>query len=120
MRLTRRATALALASGGPATVARARAAWSPTQPVRVIIPFTPGGTMDPVARLAQAPLQQDLGQPVVLDHKPGGSTIIGTQEVARAAPDGHTLLLMANSFAGNITLRPSMPCDSLRDFAPVA
>ena len=89
MRLTRRAAAsLALAAGGPAAAARAQAAWSPAQPVRVVIPFTPGGTMDPVARLAQAPLQQDLGQPIVIEHRPGGSTIIGTQEAARAAPAG--------------------------------
>ena len=85
MRLTRRAAAsLVLAAGGPA--ARVQAAWSPTQPVRVVIPFTPGGTMDPVARLAQAPLQQDLGQPIVIEHRPGGSTNIGTQGAARAAP----------------------------------
>jgi tripartite-type tricarboxylate transporter receptor subunit TctC len=121
MRLTRRAAAsLVLAAGAPAAAVRAQATWSPTQPVRVIIPFTPGGTMDPVARIAQAPLQQDLGQPIVIEHRPGGSTIIGTQEVARAAPDGHTLLMMANSFAANITLRPSMPYDPLRDFAPIA
>lgn len=122
MRLTRRAAAtLAFAASAPATLGRAQpaAGWSPTQPVRVIIPFTPGGTMDPVARIAQAALQQDLGQPVVIEHKPGGSTVIGTQEMARAAPDGHTLLMMANSFAANITLRPSMPYDTLRDFAPI-
>jgi tripartite-type tricarboxylate transporter receptor subunit TctC len=76
MRPTRRraAAALAFAAGGPAVIGRAQTAWSPTQPVRLIIPFTPGGTMDPVARIAQTALQQDLGQPVVIDHKPGGST----------------------------------------------
>ena len=93
--------------------------WSPSQPVRVIIPFTAGGAMDPVVRLAQAALQADLGQPVVMDYRPGGATVVATTELARAAPDGHALLMIANSFAANVTLRPSMPYDSLRDFAPV-
>ena len=117
MRLTRRATLAAFAAA-PA-IARAQPAWSPTQPVRIIIPFTPGGTMDPVARIALPFLEQDLGRPVVLEHKPGGATIVGSQEVARAAPDGHTMLMMANSFAANITLRPSMPYNPVRDFAPI-
>lgn len=95
-------------------------AWSPSQTVRVIIPFTPGGTMDPVVNVARSALQQELGQPVVLEHRPGGATVVGTQEVARSAPDGHTLIMIANSFAANITLRPSMPYQPLRDFAPVA
>ena len=94
--------------------------WAPTQPIRVIIPFTPGGTMDPVVNIVRAVLQQELGQPVVIDHRPGGATVVGTQEVARAAPDGHTLIMIANSYAANITLRPSMPYNPLRDFAPVA
>ncbi len=120
MHLTRRSLA-ALTSPmlAPTLRAQAQAAWSPSAPVRVIIPFTAGGAMDPVVRLAQAALQADLGQPVVLDYRPGGATVVGTQEVARAAPDGHTLVMVANSFAANITLRPSMPYNSLRDFAPI-
>lgn len=94
--------------------------WAPSQPIRVIIPFTPGGTMDPVVNIVRTILQQELGQPVVIDHRPGGATVVGTQEVARAAPDGHTLIMIANSYAANITLRPSMPYNPLRDFAPVA
>lgn len=116
LRFTRRAASLLLVA--PA-IARAQPAWSPTQPVRVIIPFTPGGTMDPVVRLAQNFLQQDLGQPVVIEHRPGGATVIGTQEVARAAPDGHAMIMIANSFAANVTLRPSMPYNPVRDFAPI-
>ncbi|MBS7811978.1 Bug family tripartite tricarboxylate transporter substrate binding protein [Roseococcus pinisoli] len=116
LRLTRRATALAL---GAPFVARAQSRWSPTQPIRVIIPFTAGGAMDPVVRLAQNFLQQDLGQPVVIDYKPGGATVVGTQEVTRAAPDGHTMIMVANSFSANVTLRPSMPYNSIRDFAPI-
>lgn len=104
-----------------ATPALAQAqSWAPTQPIRVIVPFTPGGTMDTVVRPVQQILQQELGQPIIMEHRPGAATVIGTQEVARAAPDGHTMIMIANSFAANITLRPSMPYNSLRDFAPLA
>ena len=109
MRLTRRAAAtLAFAASAPATLGRAQpaAGWSPTQPVRVIIPFTPGGTMDPVARIAQAALQQDLGQPVVIEHKPGGSTVIGTQEMARL----RQRLLAPNACAASTRLSNSAVC----------
>ena len=113
--LTRRAALASLL----ATPALAQAGWAPSQPVRVIIPFTPGGTMDPVVRIVQALLAQSLGQPVVIEHRPGGATVIGTQEVARSAPDGHTMIMIANSFAANVTLRRSMPYKPLTDFAPL-
>jgi tripartite-type tricarboxylate transporter receptor subunit TctC len=115
VRLTRRAAAAAML----ASPALAQAPWAPTRPVRIVIPFPPGGTMDPVVRLSQTYLQQELGQPVVIDYRPGAATVVGTQEVMRAAPDGHTMIMVANSFAANITLRPSMPYNSLRDFAPI-
>jgi tripartite-type tricarboxylate transporter receptor subunit TctC len=118
-KLSRRAAGL-MVLATPALAARARAqTWAPSQPIRVIIPFTPGGTMDTVVRPVQQILQQDLGQPVIIEHRPGAATVIGTQEVMRAAPDGHTMIMIANSFAANITLRPSMPYNSLRDFAPL-
>ncbi|WP_424813008.1 Bug family tripartite tricarboxylate transporter substrate binding protein [Roseococcus sp. YIM B11640] len=116
LRLTRRAMALTLAA--PALV-RAQTRWSPSQPVRVIIPFTPGGTMDPVVRLSQNFLAQELGQPVVIEYKPGGATVVGTQELVRAPADGHSMIMVANSFAANVTLRPSMPYNPVRDFAPL-
>lgn len=121
MSLTRRAT-LALLAAPPLAlpgIGQAQPAWAPSQPVRVLIPFPAGGTMDPVVRLAQASLQAELGQPVVIDYKPGAATVVGTTELLRAAPDGHTLLMVANSFAANITLRPSTPYNALRDFAPL-
>lgn len=119
--LSRRAAALLLTAPALARpfAARAQARWSPTQPVRVIIPFTPGGTMDPVVRIVQDILARDLGQPVVVEHRPGGATVIGTQEVARAPADGHAMIMIANSFAANVTLRPSMPYNPRRDFAPL-
>lgn len=103
-----------------ATPALARAqSWAPSQPIRVIIPFPPGGTMDPVVRLAQNFLQAELGQPIVVDYRPGGATVVGTTELQRAPADGHTMLMIANSFAANITLRPNTPYNALRDFAPI-
>ena len=103
----------------PLAVPALAQSWSPTQPIRVIVPFTPGGTMDPVVNIARTVMQQELGQSVVLDHRPGGATVVGTQEMMRAAPDGHTLIMIANSFAANITLRPSMPYNPLRDVTPL-
>jgi len=114
-RLTRRALGAALL---PAP-ALAQPRWSPSQPVRVIIPFTPGGTMDPVVRLSQGFLQQELGQPVLVDYRSGAAAVVGTQEVMRAAPDGHTMIMVANSFSANVTLRPSTPYKPLSDFAPI-
>jgi tripartite-type tricarboxylate transporter receptor subunit TctC len=117
MRLTRRAAALL--PFAPLAMPAFAQSWSPTAPVRVIIPFPPGGTMDPIVRLSQPFLQQELGQPVVIDYRPGGATVVGTTELQRAAPDGHTMLMIANSFAANITLRPNTPYNGLRDFAPI-
>ena len=77
----------------------------PTKPVRVIVTFSPGGSSDIVARLIGAPLQAELGQPVVIDNKPGAGGTIGAQEAARAAPDGYTLLL---SNSAPISISPAM------------
>lgn len=116
-----RRTALAALLAAPLLprASLAQPAWSPTQPVRVLIPFPAGGTMDPVVRIAQAALQEDLGQPVVVDYRPGGATVVGTTELLRTPADGHTMLMIANSFAANITLRPNTPYNALRDFAPL-
>jgi tripartite-type tricarboxylate transporter receptor subunit TctC len=119
--MLKRRTALALPPAllaAPAGLAQAN--WQASQPIRLIIPFTPGSTLEPVARLCQPHLQAELGQPVVIEHRPGGATVVGTQEMARSAPDGHTLLMIANSFAANVTLRPNTPYNGLRDFAPTA
>jgi tripartite-type tricarboxylate transporter receptor subunit TctC len=102
----------------PLSVSRAEG-WTPSRPLRVIIPFTAGGSTDVLVRAVQEPISQDLGQTLVVDNRPGASTIIGTQEVAHAVADGHTMLLVANSFAANISLRSSLPYDSLRDFTPL-
>jgi tripartite-type tricarboxylate transporter receptor subunit TctC len=87
--------------------------------IRIIVPFAPGGINDTAARLLQPYLERALGQNVVVDNRPGASGIVGTDAVARAAPDGHTLVMVASSF----TVLPAtarLPYDSLRDLAPVA
>ena len=91
----------------------------PTGPVRLIVPFPPGGTADPVARAVAQKLSQQLGHQVIVDNRAGGSTIIGTELVAKAAPDGHTLLSAPFSFSANPSLFAKLPYDPLRDFVPI-
>ena len=96
-----------------------QAQWAPTQPIRIIIPYAPVGTSDIIARLMGERAVERLGQPFVLENRPGASTQIGTAAVAKAAPDGHTLLLVANTFAVNPSLFASLPYDSAKDLAPI-
>jgi tripartite-type tricarboxylate transporter receptor subunit TctC len=100
------------------TLARAQA-W-PAKPVRIVVPFTPGGTTDYVARLVGVELGKSLGQPVIVDNKPGAGTVIGVDAVAKAQPDGYTFVCVANSFAANQTLLKKLPYDTLKDLRPVA
>jgi tripartite-type tricarboxylate transporter receptor subunit TctC len=92
----------------------------PTRPLRWIIPFPPGGGADTVARIMGQWLSDRLGQPVIIEHKPGGGTNIGTQIVASAPPDGYTLLFFGSSAAINATFYATLPFNLLRDIAPVA
>lgn len=91
----------------------------PTKPLRIVVPNPPGGTVDIVARAVAQGLGASLGQPVVVDLKPGGNNIIGTESVARAAPDGHTILLAATHLTINPLVR-KLPYDGTTWFAPVA
>lgn len=120
-RLTRRAAALhiALASGIWQGAAPARAQSFPTRPVRILVPFGPGGVADLTARAVGQKLGESLGQPVVVENRPGAGGIAAGEAVAKAEPDGHTLLLMSNGTAVSAGLFRSLPFDPLRDFAPV-
>ena len=120
-RLTRRAAALhiALASGIWQGAAPARAQSFPTRPVRILVPFGPGGVADLTARAVGQKLAESLGQPVVVENRPGAGGIAAGEAVAKAEPDGHTLLLMSNGTAVSAGLFRSLPFDPLRDFAPV-
>jgi tripartite-type tricarboxylate transporter receptor subunit TctC len=100
-------------------VSTAAAQWSPTQPIRVIIPYAAGGTSDIIARVVAQPLRERLGQSVVLENRGGGATQIGTGMVAKSKPDGHTVLLVANTFNINPSLFSKLPYDSLNDLAPI-
>ena len=92
----------------------------PTRPVKLVIPSAPGGTSDFVGRTIAGKLGEYLGQPVVIDNRPGAGETLGTEAVAKAAPDGYTLLLVTPSFTANPALYPKLPYDSTKDFAPVA
>lgn len=91
----------------------------PDRPVRVIVPFPAGATMDYVVRLVSARLTDDWGKPVVVENRTGGAGLIGTEAGAKAAPDGYTILAVANSFAGNPAFRNDLPYDTFNDFAPI-
>lgn len=92
----------------------------PSKPVRIVVPYTPGGGADTTARLIAPKLQDALGQTVVIDNKPGAGGTIGDDAVAKAAPDGHTLLLGAFAHAVNPSLMAKMPFRTPDDFAPVS
>lgn len=99
--------------------ARAQAAW-PSKPVRIVVPFAAAGTTDILARALAPELSRVFGQPFVVDNKPGAGGNTGAAEVAKAAPDGHTLLMgTVGTHAINPSLYPKMPYDHVKDFAPV-
>lgn len=118
-----RLSALLLCLCGAAAVqaqARSPDAW-PQRPIRVVVPFPAGGGSDTVARAMVQGLSKRLGQPVIIENKPGAATVIGTESVVRAAPDGYTLLLSGStSFSVNPALRKKLPYDPSRDLAPIA
>jgi tripartite-type tricarboxylate transporter receptor subunit TctC len=92
----------------------------PNHVVRIILPYPPGGSMDALGRMVFDRLSQALGQQFVIDYRPGASGGIGTEIVARAAPDGHTLLLNTLPFVVNPSLYKKLPYDTVKDFAPVS
>jgi len=92
----------------------------PDRPIRIIVPFPPGGLNDTVARLLQPHLEKSLGQPVVVDNRPAASGIVGTDAVAKAPPDGYTLLVVASSHTVVPATNSKLPYDATRDFAPIA
>jgi len=99
---------------------RAQAQEQPDGPVTVIVPYTAGTGPDILARLVSPWLSPRLGQPLVVDNRAGASGLIGTQAVARAAPDGRTLMMQPNTFVMNASLFPQVPYDPVRGFTPVA
>ncbi|MDR6214212.1 tripartite tricarboxylate transporter substrate binding protein [Paracidovorax wautersii] len=113
-------TGSALAAGAVlATPAAAQSPW-PAKPIRIVVPYTAGGFTDQMARLLQVGLQQRLGQPVIVDNKPGANSIIGVDAVAKAAPDGYTFGVFIAAYAANTTLYPKLPYDPKKDLVGVS
>src|SRR5262245_63807274 len=110
----------ASAAALPAMSRIARAQTYPTRPVRVVVGFAPGGPGDIVARLMGQWLTERLGQPFIIENRPGGGGKIATEAVVRAPPDGYTLLQVATSAAIDATLYDKLSYNFIRDFAPVA
>ncbi|OZI60662.1 Bug family tripartite tricarboxylate transporter substrate binding protein [Bordetella genomosp. 11] len=114
--LTGMLVAAALAAMPLASMAQAY----PDRPITVVVPYTPGGSVDTVARIVTAQLQKELGQPVIVENKPGASGMIGSEHVARANPDGYTLLLHASSQIYLPLVDTHAKYDALKDFTPIA
>ena len=102
-----------LASGG-----QAQTTW-PTRPITLIVPFAPAGIADITARTVAQAMARELGQPIVVDNRPGAGSVIASSAVARAAPDGYTLLLMSNANAVSTALFRKLPFDVVKAFAPI-
>jgi hypothetical protein len=109
------APSLALTS----SLLQAQQVW-PSKALKMVVPFTPGGTTDFVTRLVAIELAKNLGQAVVVENKAGGGTVIGVDAVAKSAADGSSFVTVANSFAANQTLVKKLPYDTLKDLRPVA
>jgi tripartite-type tricarboxylate transporter receptor subunit TctC len=92
----------------------------PSRPVKIVVPFAAGGPADVYARFLAQHLQEAMGQPFVIENRPCGGSVVGTEIVAKSAPDGYTLLLMSNTHTVNESLMPNKPFQLMRDFTPVA
>ncbi len=116
----RRRHLLAASAALPIAPATAQPAWTPSRPVRIIVPLAPGGTADTIARLIADPLAAQLGQPVIIENRPGGTNTVAAVQVARAPADGLTLLYAPPPVQIlNPLMMRSMPYDAMADFAPV-
>ena len=113
---------LVIALGAVALAAPLAAAQQtyPNKPIRFIVPFPPGGGADIAARVIAQKLTESWGQQVIVDNRPGGNTIIGSEVLVRSPPDGYTLMVTSSAHVINPLLLPSLPYDSVKDFTPVA
>jgi tripartite-type tricarboxylate transporter receptor subunit TctC len=115
-----RAGLLALAALATGLVAQAQIATDyPTKPIRLVVPYPPGGGTDVMARIVQERFQALLGQPILIDNRGGAAGSIGTEVVAKSAPDGYTLLFTLSSHTINPAIYPKLPFDTAKDFEPV-
>ncbi len=115
------AAALGLAGFPAGSLAQPSTPPYPAKPIRMIVPFPPGGSIDPVARMIGPKMTESWGQPVVVENRPGANGALGTELLAKAPPDGHTLVLLGGgTHVLNALLTRNLPYDSVKDFAPVA
>lgn len=119
MKSIRRAVAVATWVAGAVVAPNAHPQAYPSKPVHLIVPFAAGGPADIVARLLGQRIAPDLGQPVVVENRPGAGGTIAAAAVAKAPPDGYTILFVTAGHAGTAALYPSLPFDPVKDFAPV-
>jgi len=111
---------LCIAASFAAAAFAAQAQGWPTRPVRIIVPYAPGGGIDTVARVLAQKLTEQVGGSFVVENRPGGAGVLGAELVARAAPDGHTLLASSTEFAINPSVRPKLPYDPFKDFTHIS
>jgi len=114
------ASAVLLFGMAGSAVAQTAASTYPAKPVTIISPFAPGGSTDRDGRIWGQKLQESLGRPFILDFKPGAGSTIGTHYVAKAAPDGYTLLIVSSGFSVNAATYADLPFDSVKDFTPLS
>lgn len=119
MRLIKFCTGMAIATLALTMAAQATAQQWPTAPVKIIIPFPPGGPTDTVGRILAKNLQDSWGQTVIIDYKPGAGTVIGADFVAKSAADGQTIGMVNSSLAVNPSLRKQLPYDTMKDLSGV-
>jgi tripartite-type tricarboxylate transporter receptor subunit TctC len=103
-----------------AVAAAAKAQDFPANPVKIIVPFAAGGSIDVLARTLQPKLESELGNPVIVENRPGASTQLGAIDVARSTPDGYTILFASDSHVINQVFNSKPPYDAVKDFAPLS
>ncbi len=105
---------------GSTALAQGSADKYPDKPIKIIVPFAPGGSTDILARVLGQKMQENWGQQVIVETRPGAATVIGTGAAAQAAPDGYTLIIVVSNHATNPSLNDKMPYDALKDFEPIS
>ena len=118
-----RAAALAIVAAVLAAngaVAQPAADRYPEKPIKIIVPFAPGGSTDILARVLGQKMTENWGQPVIIETRPGAATMIGTQAAAKAEPDGYTLIIVVSNHTTNPALNATMPYDAVKDFEPIS
>src|SRR5438034_477397 len=118
-----RAILLAAATMVPAAgnlAAQSPADKYPDRPIKIIVPFAPGGSTDILARVIGQKMTENWGQTVIVETRPGAATVIGTQAAAKADPDGYTLIIVVSTHVTNPAMHATMPYDTLKDFEPIS